>query len=97
MARSSCDLEAVGGEQKQNERRRRARIVCCIAVAVAVIDLYLYLWLIPWVDSQEWARTDYGSVGYALFFIMVSFTFVTFVASVAFFFSGSSYPADKWQ
>ena len=72
-------------------------MVGCFATIVIVIDAILFFLVIPWVDSQDWSKTQYGSVGFAVFFVMVLFTFVSFVALVAFFFSSSSYAADNWR
>ena len=53
--------------------------------------------MIPWIDSHEWAKTDYGSVGYAVFFVMTLFTFLASLALVTYYLSRSSYSSDKWQ
>lgn len=94
---SDGTIAALDRQKGRPERRRRSVIVAYSAVIVAAVDTLLYLLVIPWVDSQDWSKTQFGSVGFALFFVMVLFTFVSTVAMAAFFFSSSSYPADKWQ
>lgn len=71
-------------------------MIACSA-AVAAIDVLLSYWVIPWVDRQDWAITRHGSVGFVIYFIMVFFTFIAFVALIAYFFSQSSYPSDEWD
>jgi hypothetical protein len=88
---------AKDGQPKPTEIRRRAVIAVACSALVVVIDIWLSFWLIPWVDRQDWARTNYGSVGFALFFLMVFFTFLAVMVLISFYFSRSSYPADKWQ
>ena len=70
-------------------------IIC--GVIVAAIDMLLSFRVIPWVDGQDWAATRFGSVGYVVFFVMVFFTFIAFLALVAYYFSRQSYPSDEWR
>ena len=90
-------IATIDGQEGRPEVRRRAMIVAYSSVLIAVVDAFLYFLVIPWVESQDWSRTQFGNVGFALFFAMVLFTFVSFAALAAFFFSRSSYAADKWQ
>ena len=84
-------------ELRRAERKRRGRVVIMFGVLVASVDTVLFCWVIPWVDRQDWAVTRHGSVGYVVFFAMVFSTFIAFLASVAYYFSLSSYPSDGWQ
>lgn len=81
----------------RSDRKRRATVAACFAVVVALADAIMYLYVIPWVDDQEWSMTHFGSVGFALSFIVAMFTFLACVAMIAFIFSRSSYPSDRWQ
>ena len=94
---SAAEHDAKITEPRRVDRRRRVKVVAVCGIMVLAIDAWLSLWLIPWIDSQEWARTQYGNVGYAVFFIMTLFTFLSSLAMVAYYFSRSSYTSDKWQ
>ncbi|UCE45296.1 MAG: hypothetical protein JSU93_08025 [Methanobacteriota archaeon] len=95
--KSASEHDAKITEPRRVDRKRRVSVVVVCGIMVLAIDAWLYLWLIPWIDSQEWARTQYGSVGYAVFFIMTLFTFLASLALAAYYFSRSSYPSDKWR
>ena len=90
------DHHATPDQQRWAERKRRGRVVVICSILVLTIDTWLLCWLIPWVDNQGWAITRFGSVGYVIYFTMIFFTFIVFLALVAYFFSRSSYPSDKW-
>ena len=84
-------------ERRRAEKRYRSRVVIVCSVTVAAIDTLLSCLLIPWIDRQDWAMTRYGSVGYVVYFVMVFFTFIAFLAMTAYYFSSSSYPSDEWR
>ena len=95
--RPECVITTSNGRNRRTGRRGRAIVVGYFGLIVVVVDALLYFLAIPWVDGQDWSKTHYGSVGFALFFVMVLFTFLSSVALAAFYFSSSSYPTDKWQ
>ncbi len=91
------DKETMAIQSRRAERKRRAIVVVACSILILLTDIWLSFWLMRWVSRQEWSTTVYGDVGYALSFIMVFFTFAASLALIAYFFSRSSYPSDRWQ